>query len=47
MKKEYTRPETAIIQLLAEQTLLVGSIYGDSPVSEAIEGGTDTWGEWL
>ena len=47
MKKEYTRPETAIIQLSAEHTLLVGSIYGDSPVSEAIEGGTDTWGEWL
>lgn len=47
MKKEYTRPETIIIQVRAEQSLLVGSVYGDSPVPNALEGDTDPWGNWL
>ena len=47
MKKEYLQPETIEHLFYAEQTLLTGSIYGDSPVSDAIEGGTDTWGEWV
>lgn len=47
MKKEYTRPETIIIQVRAEQALLVGSVYGDSPVPNALEGDTDPWGDWL
>jgi len=46
MKKEYTHPETTIIELRAEQALLVGSVYGDSPVTDAIEGDTNDWGIW-
>lgn len=47
MKKEYLQPETVEHPLYVEQALLTGSIYGDAPVSEAIEGDTDTWGDWL
>lgn len=47
MKKQYTRPETVIFELRAEQALLVGSVFGDSPVPNALEGDTDPWGVWI
>jgi hypothetical protein len=47
MKREYKHPETTVIQLRSRQAILTGSIYGDAPVPEAIEGDTDTWGDWL
>jgi len=47
MKKEYNCPETVIIQLRAEQAILVGSVYGDYPVPNALEGDTNSWGDWL
>lgn len=52
MKKEYIRPQSAVIQLRGEQSLLtgsllvIGSFYSDAPVPEALEGNTDSWGDW-
>ena len=52
MKKEYMRPQSAVIQLRGEQSLLTGSLlvlgsfYSDAPVPEALEGNTDSWGDW-
>ena len=47
MKMNYIRPEIVIVQLRAEQALLIGSVYGDSPVTDAAEGDTNDWGIWL
>jgi hypothetical protein len=47
MKKTYQSPQVTIIQLLAKQQILTGSVWQDStPVPEAPEGDTDSWGEW-
>ena len=52
MKKEYIRPQSVVIQIRGEQSLLtgsllvIGSFYSDAPVPEALEGNTDSWGDW-
>lgn len=47
MKKFYQRPQIIVIQLRAKQQILTGSVWQDStPVPEAPEGDTDSWGEW-
>lgn len=47
MKKNYQRPQIIVIQLRAKQQILTGSVWQDStPVPEAPEGDTDSWGEW-
>ena len=46
MRKEYIRPKIDVIQMRAELQLLTASVRGDGPVPDALEGDTDSWGEW-
>lgn len=45
MRKEYTCPETDLIQVQAEHQFLA-SIQGRRSVPDAEEGDTDSWGDW-
>lgn len=47
MKKEYLSPESQVIQIRTEQTLLIGSVTSDNPVPNALEGDTESWGDWI
>ena len=48
MKKTYQSPQATIIQLRAEQQILIGSVWQDSaPVPEVPEGDTNLWGDWI
>ena len=48
MKKNYQRPQIIVIQLRAKQQILTRSVWQDStPVPEAPEGDTDSWGDWM
>ena len=52
MRKDYIRPESVILLLRGEQPLLTGSLllidslYNDTPVPDAVEGETVSWGDW-
>lgn len=46
MKSAYFRPESVTIQIHADRTLLVGSVISDTPVPNALEGDTASWGDW-
>ena len=52
MKKEYISPQSSVFRMRTEQSLLtgslllIGSFYSDAPVPEALEGNTDSWGDW-
>ena len=47
MKKEYLNPESQVIQIRTEQALLIGSITSENPVPNALEGDTESWGDWI
>lgn len=47
MKKEYFSPESVVIQIRTEQTLLIGSVTSENPVPNALEGDTESWGDWI
>lgn len=46
MKSAYFRPESLTIQIHADQTLLIGSVIRETPVPNALEGDTASWGDW-
>lgn len=46
MKSAYFRPESVTIQIQADQTLLIGSVISETPVPNALEGDTASWGDW-
>jgi hypothetical protein len=46
MRKEYIRPAINLIQIRAEHLFLTASIQSNSPIPDATEGETDTWGDW-
>ena len=47
MKKEYISPESTVIQIRTEQALLIGSVTSENPVPNALEGDTESWGDWI
>lgn len=47
MKKEYISPDAIAVQLSIELGILIGSLSGETPVPDALEGDTDLWGDWL
>lgn len=47
MKKEYLSPESVVIQIRTEQALLIGSVTSENPVPSALEGDTESWGDWI
>ncbi len=47
MKKEYLSPESTVIQIRTEQALLIGSVTSDNPVPDALEGDTNSLGNWI
>ena len=46
MKSAYFRPESVTIQIHADRPLLVGSVLSETPVPNALEGDTASWGDW-
>ena len=46
MKSAYFRPESITIQIQADQILLIGSVIRETPVPNALEGDTASWGDW-
>lgn len=47
MKKEYLSPESQVIQIRTEQALLISSVTSENPVPNALEGDTESWGDWI
>jgi hypothetical protein len=47
MKIEYLSPESVVIQIRTEQALLIGSVTSENPVPNALEGDTESWGDWI
>ncbi len=44
---KYIKPLIENILFSSEQTLLADSLVaGDNPVSDAVEGATEGWGDW-